>query len=351
MDLIKGLLFIHSKCKIMKYSNFIGIDVSKRSLSVSCWNSSSEVFYCDIDNTSKSILKFIKRYNKEFGSSKETIVCLEYTGVYTYYILQCFYEQGFAVWIEHALNIKHSMRMTRGKNDKIDSSRIAEYAFRYQDKLVKWEPKRPIVDKLKKLFSIRESLIKSKKQTSLSITQHKGYEEKGYTKLSSDFIKPILEKVEKQVEKVNDEIQKLIDSDERLTELKKLISSVPGVGDVVTWKLLVTTNEFKDFTDGKKFACYSGVVPFQHQSGTSLRSKARVSHMANKEVKTLLHLSVVSIISRGKGELFEYYQRKVKEGKVKMSVINAVRNKIIQRVFACVKNNREYEETYMHSLA
>ena len=73
--------------------------------------------------------------------------------------------------------------------------------------------------------------------------------------------------------------------------------------------------------------------------------------MANKEMKTLLHLSVVAIISRGKGELFEYYQRKVAEGKVKMSVINALRNKVIQRVFACVKNNRKYEETYIDSLA
>lgn len=183
------------------------------------------------------------------------------------------------------------------------------------------------------------------------ITQHSGYEEKEHTKLSLKYIKPILEKVEKQVKEVNDEIKKLIDSDQRLTELKELISSVPGIGDVVTWKLLVTTNEFKDFSDGKKFACYSGVVPFQHQSGTSLKSRARVSHLANKEMKTLLNLSAVANISRGKGELYEYYQRKVDEGKVKMSVINAVRNKIIQRVFACVKNNRKYDETYMHSLA
>lgn len=335
----------------MEYSHFIGIDVSKKSLSVSCRNITTEVFYCDIDNTPKSILKFIKQYIKEFSSPEATIVCLEYTGVYTYFVLQCFYDLGFSVWIEHALNIKNSIRMTRGKNDKIDASRIAEYAFRYQDKLIKWKPQRPVLNKLKKLFSIRESLIKNKKQILMVITQHSGYEEKEHTKLSLKYIKPILEKVEKQVKEVNDEIKKLIDSDQRLTELKELISSVPGIGDVVTWKLLVTTNEFKDFSDGKKFACYSGVVPFQHQSGTSLKSRARVSHLANKEMKTLLNLSAVANISRGKGELYEYYQRKVDEGKVKMSVINAVRNKIIQRVFACVKNNRKYDETYMHSLA
>ncbi|MCU0417137.1 MAG: IS110 family transposase, partial [Cytophagaceae bacterium] len=32
---------------------------------------------------------------------------------------------------------------------------------------------------------------------------------------------------------------------------------------------IVTTNEFKNFTCPKKFACYAGVAPFEHTSGTS----------------------------------------------------------------------------------
>ncbi len=52
-----------------------------------------------------------------------------------------------------------------------------------------------------------------------------------------------------------------------------------------------------------------------------------------------------------KGELQDYYQRKVEEGKNKMSIINAVRNKIIHRIFACVREKRKYEKNYTHSLA
>ena len=48
--------------------------------------------------------------------------------------------------------------------------------------------------------------------------------------------------------------------------------------------------------------------------------------------------------SRAKGELNDYFIRKVAEGKNKMSVINALRNKIIQRVFACVKNRIPYNK-------
>jgi hypothetical protein len=46
-----------------------------------------------------------------------------------------------------------------------------------------------------------------------------------------------------------------------------------------------------------------------------------------------------------------YYKRKVDEGKNKMLVINAVRNKLVQRIFACVNDNRLYEKNYQYSLA
>ena len=41
-------------------------------------------------------------------------------------------------------------------------------------------------------------------------------------------------------------------------------------------------------------------------------------------------------------DLKHYYERKVAEGKSKMSVLNAVRNKLLARVVACVNNQKEY---------
>lgn len=66
-------------------------------------------------------------------------------------------------------------------------------------------------------------------------------------------------------------------------------------------------------------------------------------------MKTLLHLSAMGAI-RTKGELQDYYQRKVKEGKNKMSVLNAIRNKLVLRAFAVVSSNRKYEKNYVYSL-
>ena len=111
--------------------------------------------------------------------------------------------------------------------------------------------------------------------------------------------------------------------------------------------ILVTTNEFININNPKKYACYRGVVPFEHSSGSSVRGKTRVSQMANKNIKTLLHLAALSTINM-QGDLHEYYNRKVAEGKNKMSVLNAIRNKLILRVFACVNQNREYEKIYCY---
>ena len=73
--------------------------------------------------------------------------------------------------------------------------------------------------------------------------------------------------------------------------------------------------------------------------------------MANKKVKTLLHMAALVAIQYN-DELRLYYERKVNiEKKNKMSVINAVRNKLVQRIFSCVNQNRMYEKNYLKLVA
>lgn len=83
--------------------------------------------------------------------------------------------------------------------------------------------------------------------------------------------------------------------------------------------MILNTNEFKNISEPKKYACYSGVVPFEHRSGSSVRGRSRVSHFANKNSKRLLHMAAMSII-RSRGQLKTYWLRKLEEGKHKMVV-------------------------------
>ncbi|GAB2546457.1 hypothetical protein GCM10027085_42240 [Spirosoma aerophilum] len=116
------------------------------------------------------------------------------------------------------------------------------------------------------------------------------------------------------------------------------------MGVTVATEVIITTNEFKDITDPKKFACYAGVVPFEQSSGRK-RGKPQVSRIANKKVKALLHLAALSA-SLHSDEFKTYFNRKVAEGKNKMLVLNNIRNKIVLRIFACVRRGQKYENIY-----
>ena len=158
-----------------------------------------------------------------------------------------------------------------------------------------------------------------------------------------------LKALEKDLKKVERKLDEVIRSDEELDRLFNLVTSVEGIGPVTAREIIMTTNEFKTFTNPKKYACYAGVVPFPYRSGSSIRGRNKVSHVANKSVKTLLHMSALSSI-RNCQEMKKYYERKTQEGKHVMSVINAVRNKLVLRVFAVVKKNQKYEKNYMPEL-
>ncbi|MBQ4038481.1 MAG: IS110 family transposase [Bacteroidaceae bacterium] len=93
--------------------------------------------------------------------------------------------------------------------------------------------------------------------------------------------------------------------------------SVDGVRPVVALNMIVITEAFTRFNNARQFNCFAGLAPFQYMSGSSQPSKARVSHRADKSIKSLLHLSAVSVIGRKTGDMKQYYLRKVEQGKNK----------------------------------
>jgi len=57
--------------------------------------------------------------------------------------------------------------------------------------------------------------------------------------------------------------------------------------------------------------CHAGVAPFQYTSGSSVHSKNRVSHKADKSIKSLLHMASLSVATIKKdGELRDFYLKK-----------------------------------------
>lgn len=330
----------------MDCKHFIGVDVSKDTLDISMATAGSVRYYVQIPNKLSSIRTNLARLFKAEGLTfSQVIFCMEHTGVYTLPLLNFLVAKKALIYMVSGLHIKKCLGITRGKNDQVDSERIALYAMSNPHKIRLYKAPRPEVKKLAALYAQRERLIKARKQITTSLGEQNLFQEKAISQSITRFSTPVTLIITKQIKAVEKAIHDLIGSDENLSHLFELVTSVDGIGEVTATYVLITTNEFIDFKDPKKYACYSGVVPFEHRSGSSIRRKIRVSHLANKGIKTLLHMAARSAVKM-KGELREYYERKVKEGKHKMCVLNAIRNKLILRIFSCVNGDRPFQKKY-----
>lgn len=326
--------------KIMEFNLFIGIDVSKKTLDYELVEKAESKLNYKSENSISGIEGFIKQLNKQKGFDlSKALFCMEYTGIYNSHLLNYLSEIKANIWLENPIHIKRSLGLVRGKNDKVDAKRIAMFAYKNRDEAKLWEPERKVIKILKVLSGVRIRIMKSIESLQVPIEEIRSFVDKETIMNLKKACRTSLNALKKDLKNVNDKIIELIRNDEQLNYLFKIISSVDNVGPVITTAVIIETNEFKKFDNAKKFACYSGVAPFEHSSGTSIRGKTRVSHMANKPLKTLLHLAALGAVSRP-GEMKNYFDRKLTEGKNKMLIINAIRNKIILRIFACVRQDK-----------
>jgi transposase len=334
----------------MKTHYFLGVDIGKSTFHAALTVDGQNFYDQEVNNDAASIKEYVRGLTEKFSlGMDQLIVCMEHTGIYCYPLLAFLVKKKIKVFVEPALRIKQSQGMQRGKNDKVDAKRIAKFVFKNSEELKPWQPKREAIQKLHALLAVRTRLVRARTQFEVPIKEGKEFIEASISNLANRNCKATIDGIKSDIRKVDLEIANLIRKDPQLDRQVKIASSVTGIGKIIAAHMIVTSNEFKDISEHKKYACYAGVAPFPHRSGTSLRSKDRVSHLANKTIKTLLHLGARSAVLCSP-ELKQYYNRKLAEGKEKFSVLNAVSNKLISRVFVCIKNQRLYEKNYQPTL-
>jgi transposase len=327
----------------MYYQNYVGIDVSKETLDVTILNREGMVEeQTIIGNTSSSLKKMLRVWAKKKQLLMEQVLfCLEPTGHYSNMTIAVLLEASLPVWVANPSDIKNSIGMQRGKNDRIDARRIAQYAFRFSDKARLVQPDEMHRLELQQLLTQRETFIKDKGKYVAQLNDYKGrIGEASYAAISKAN-KQIIRQLEKALADIEQTLEKMISNIPQIKHQYELLKTIPGIGKVVAQTLVVFTNGFTRFNNARALACHAGVAPFEYTSGSSIRSKNRVSYRSNKRLKSLLHMAALAAVKTN-GELKVYYERKVAEGKNKMSVLNAVRNKLIHRVFAVLKRNTEY---------
>jgi transposase len=345
----KAQPFSNFNFKVMTFNSFMGIDISKKTLDLCLLSSDNAPDHCTIENNTTAIEHhFTKVINAATSKNQKILFVMEHTGIYNEKIAAFLEKRNQDIWQCNPNEIIRSNGLQRGKTDKVDALRIAQYAMRNIDKYRPHIPMREELTQIKRLFAVRRNLVKSRKQVK-ALCQDYDFLNPKLISIEKKSVSQAILALDRQIDNIEEEIKHRVLNDPFISRLYMIITSIMGISFVTAVKIIIATNEFKKITSAKALSCHAGVAPFQHTSGTSLKGQTKVSHIADKELKSLLHMSAVAAIAHP-GELRNYYLRKVEQGKHKMKVINNVRNKLVHRVFACVKNNRIYQKNYNNCL-
>ena len=328
------------------FNYYIGIDVSKLTLDVTVlYESAHEVKtdYYRIENSEKSMAQSVKK-NLCRHAPAQMLFCMENTGIYSLPVAYYMSENSLTYWQVASVEIKRSKGIARGKTDKIDSKDIAFYAYTHLHKFRSSVMPARSIQQLRLLFTEREKTLKALALFGTT-SENKDFVSKDVFRVVASTNRSIIRQLKQTLKLIEKKMLAIIASDEKLSRQYKLISSIPGIGMQTAIYIIIATKGFDTFENWRQLACYAGVAPFPYQSGTSIKGRNRVHHLADKKLKSLLNLCAIVAIRYDK-ELKCYFERKVKEGKNKMPVINNIKCKLISRVFAVINRNTPFVNTF-----
>lgn len=327
----------------MIFNEVVGIDVSKSTIDCCIYPSGELHCFENSKHGYQRLLTWIRK--KSSFQSKGLFFCFEHTGIYSSVLAEFLTSKQLDYAIVPGLEIKRSMGIKRGKDDKSDARQIALYAYRRKDEIELFHPPEKDIQDIRRLLSLRDKVVKQRAGYLATLKEQTQFFKRKDNPLLFTVPEKLIRELDKVLRKLEEQITDIISSNENLKNLVELITSVKGVGLQTALNLIIITNGFLLFNNARKFACYSGIAPFPYSSGVSVKGRNKVSNLANKKMKSLLSTCAISAIKHDP-ELRQYYKKKIEEGKPKMCVINAVRNKVLHRIFAVVSRGTSYVTTH-----
>jgi len=252
----------------MEASYYIGIDIGKQRLD---WHindaQNTELITDQAANTPKGIHKMIAQWKRGKICIEEIIVCFEHTGPYGLLLATILEQARICYVMVSAAQVQLSLGIRRGKSDPIDARRLAEYLWRFRDRLA------PSRLPSKALLELRSWLIWREKLVKMRTALTNGIKANTLTGQVAD-----LSEINDQMQAQNDQLTRLLKQVDRTingllhryntTEGQyDLLVSIPGIGPIIAGWLLVYTEGFTRFDNARQLACFAGSAPFPKQSG------------------------------------------------------------------------------------
>ncbi len=266
----------------------LGNDLAKDKFDVALYQGKDLVATGQFDNIAagfKKLSKWLK--NKGVG---QVWACMESTGRYGDALALYLHQAGHQVSIVNPSRIKKyaESKLQRNKTDKLDAKVIADFCRTQEPRL--WTPPAPEKRQLQEIARRRNALVQER-------TREKNRLKSG---LESDIvvesIQSHLEYLNEQIAKLDKQIQSHIDQHSSLKRDRELLTSINGIGDKTAAIILGELPDVDRFDNSGQAVAYAGLSPQQHQSGSSVRKKTKLTRTGNQRLKTALYFPALTAL-------------------------------------------------------
>lgn len=319
--------------------NTIGIDVSKEKLDCAWPREEGKLKTKVFSNTIAGWQELIEWSLKNTGLEIEQLhFVMEATGIYHEQLAASLYDAGAKVSVVNPAQVKRYAQGVgvRTKNDKKDSVVLARYGLKENPKL--WQPEPLEIRTLKALITRLDGIEKD-------LQREKNRQEKALiSKAPEEVISSLsqmIELLETEQQRLDRLIDEHINKHEKLKENKALLESIPGVGRVIATRMLMVIGS-RQFESASQCSAYLGLVPVQHESGSSIRGRSRLSKAGNPVIRAKLYMAAV-VATRYNPDIKAQYVRLTSKGKSKMSALGAAMRKLVQICFGVLKHQQPYQ--------
>jgi transposase len=323
---------------------FIGLDISSETFDAAIYQEGKPIIVAkeSFKNNLEGFLEFCKWLLSLKINNSNSAICLETTGAYSESICYYLYDKGFLVWSEAPHKV-HRAFYRQMVNDKVSAIQIAEYIYRFFDKLVPFEPNQEIIEEINNLLSIREQLTtqKTANKNALSSAKRKYYQ----SKLANNILTEAIEHLDKAIKEIDKELNNLIKSNSRLAPVATALDSIPGINTLFIANFFVVTKGLQKNCNYKELASYLGICPHEKSSGTSVYRKPKSSGHGHPRLRKLIYLASMCVIQHCP-KFQNYFVTKHAQGKNDKLILNNIANKLLKIICAISKSITPYLKSH-----
>lgn len=312
-------------------NNFIGIDVSKKTLDVFILPQNE---YFVVNNDEKDIKKLVKQFVKMNQLSPIERIVVEATGGLQNRIVSALYENGLPIIVANPCEVRYFAkgRKVLAKTDKIDAKILATFAQKADPEI------RPIADK--ELSHLKELSARRRQLNAMLISEKNRIQQASKPLQKSNFA--IINALEKELAKIEDETDKFIRNSPIWCEKQNLLETVPGIGKNISAMLITQLNELGSL-DRKQICALVGVAPYARQSGS--KDGKRIIFGGRGHVRSMLYMGVICAIKHN-SVIAKFYSKLREAGKPPKVAITACMRKLIVILNSMLKYQRPWNENF-----